>query len=96
MARSPLPSLVAVALCAAAPSFAAQCTDMASLAVPGAQMQVNTCLDDLSTTYLIAMGRTDASDWGTLHSQQTRNPAGAVPGIQVDGYFPDSSTSNAT
>ena len=35
----------------------------------------------------------DASDWEGLHSQKTVNPpAGA--GIQVDGYFPDDSTSN--
>ncbi len=54
------------------------------------------CLPDLSTKYLVATPYTDASDWGTLHSQQTRNPAGIVPGIQIDGYFPDTSTTNTT
>ena len=39
-------------------------------------------------------GHTDLSDWSGLHAPGTRNPSG-VPGIQVDGYFPDSSTSNA-
>ena len=89
-------ALPMVLVLAAAPTPAAQCTNMAALAVPGAQRQELSCLDDLSTRYLVAVGRTDASDWGTLHSQQTRNPAGAVPGIQVDGHFADTSTSNAT
>jgi hypothetical protein len=60
----------------------------------GAEKQLNWCLEDLSTPYLIATNHTDISDWGTLHSQSTRNPAGAVPGIQVDGYFFDTSTTN--
>ncbi|MBL0423031.1 tannase/feruloyl esterase family alpha/beta hydrolase [Ramlibacter sp. AW1] len=70
------------------------CTNMGAITVPGAEKQDAICLADLSTRYLVAMNRTDASDWGALHSQQTRNPAGAVPGIQIDGYFPDTSTSN--
>lgn len=74
---------------------AADCTGMNELRVPGAQMQVAACLDDLSTRYTMASGHTDASDWLPLHSAATRNPPGAVPGIQVDGYFPDTSTSNA-
>lgn len=76
-------------------AFAADCSDINTLQVPGAEMQKAACLDDLSTRYLTATGHTDISDWGTLHSQQTRNPAGAVPGIQIDGYFPDTSTTNA-
>ncbi|MEO5670242.1 MAG: tannase/feruloyl esterase family alpha/beta hydrolase [Ramlibacter sp.] len=71
------------------------CAAMAAINVPGAEKQDKICLADLSTRYLIAMNRTDVSDWGTLHSQATRNPAGAVPGIQIDGYFPDTSTTNA-
>ncbi|HSH92217.1 MAG TPA: DUF6351 family protein, partial [Ramlibacter sp.] len=70
------------------------CAAMGSITVPGAEKQDKICLADLSTKYLIAMNRTDASDWGTLHSQATRNPPGAVPGIQIDGYFPDTSTTN--
>lgn len=76
-------------------AHAAQCTNMNSLQVPGAQMQVAACLDDLSTRYLVATGHTDASDWLPLHSAATRNPSGAAPGIQIDGYFPDTSTSNS-
>ena len=46
-------------------------------------------------TALAAKGRSDISDWAGLHSKQTVNPpAGA--GIQIDGYFPDDSTTNTT
>jgi hypothetical protein len=79
----------------AGPGLAAECTNMNAIVVPGAERQLTWCLDDLSTPYLILTNHTDASDWGTLHSRTTRNPAGAVPGIQVDGHFPDTSTTNA-
>ena len=69
---------------------------MNAIVVGGAEKQVSTCLDDLSTRYLVLVNKTDASDWGTLHSQSTRNPTGAVPGIQIDGYFRDTSTANST
>src|SRR5690242_5460962 len=69
------------------------CANQAAIAVPGAAFQRVECETDLSAVALSAIGRSDASDWATLHSQQTRNPpAGA--GIQVDGYFPDDSTTN--
>lgn len=70
------------------------CANIGALAVPGAEKQDKVCLADLTTKYLVAVNRTDASDWATLHSQATRNPPGAVPGIQIDGYFPDTSTTN--
>jgi len=99
--HSPLPArrwLAAVtfvgAICCAQ-TQAAQCTNMNAIKVSGAEMQVAACLDDLSTKYLVATGHTDASDWLPLHSSATRNPPGAVPGIQIDGYFPDTSTMNA-
>ncbi|TFZ04487.1 tannase/feruloyl esterase family alpha/beta hydrolase [Ramlibacter rhizophilus] len=76
------------------PPLAGTCTNIGAITVPGAEKQDAICLADLSTRYLVAVNRTDASDWGALHSQQTRNPSGAVPGIQIDGYFPDTSTSN--
>ncbi len=41
----------------------------------------------------MASGHTNVDDWSGLHATGTRNPSG-VPGIQVDGYFPDTSTSN--
>src|ERR1700712_1150157 len=36
----------------------------------------------------------DPSDWAGLNAAGTHNPSG-VPGLQVDGYFPDTSTFNA-
>jgi predicted esterase len=52
-----------------------------------------TCLDDLTTPGLVAAGRTNPADWAGLHAAGTVNPTG-VPGVQVDGYFPDGSTGN--
>ena len=40
-------------------------------------------------------GHTDRSDWEGLNASGTVNPTG-VPGLQIDGYFPDTSTSNGT
>ena len=61
--------------------------------VKGAELQVSACLDDLTTAGTVASGHTDQADWNGLHAAGTRNPSG-VPGIQVDGYFPDTSTTN--
>lgn len=90
------PLLLFAGMLATGAAQAADCSRMNNLVVPGAERQVAACLDDLSTKYLVATGHTDISDWGTLHSQATRNPSGAVPGIQIDGYFSDTSTSNGT
>jgi len=69
------------------------CSRQARIDVPRAPMQQVDCLDDLTTASTVATGHTDASDWAGLNAPDTRNPSG-VPGIQVDGYFPDTSTSN--
>ncbi|MFG1864444.1 3-hydroxybutyrate oligomer hydrolase family protein [Microbispora bryophytorum] len=61
--------------------------------VPGAQKQVAACLDDLTTRGTQASGHTDPSDWSGLNSPGAVNPGG-VPGLQIDGYFPDTSTGN--
>ncbi|MEV0664004.1 tannase/feruloyl esterase family alpha/beta hydrolase [Actinomadura luteofluorescens] len=63
------------------------------LAVPGAEKQVAACLDDLTTAGTVGSGHTVPADWAGLHAAGTRNPSG-VPGIQLDGYFPDTSTFN--
>ena len=63
--------------------------------VPGAERQVAACLDDLTTAATVASGHTDPADWAGLHPAGARNPSG-VPGVQIDGYFPDSSTLNPT
>lgn len=88
-------TLALAAALAAGAANAADCLRMNELRVPGAQLQQAACLEDLSTRYTVLTGHTDASDWLPLHSAATRNPPGAVPGIQIDGYFPDTSTTNA-
>jgi hypothetical protein len=84
------------ALLATAPSARAQgCANQTKVQVPGAEMQRLACLADMTTTAQAASDYTDASDWSSLHPQGQRRPTG-VPGLQVDGYFPDTSTSNTT
>jgi Tannase and feruloyl esterase len=62
--------------------------------VPGAVHQIAACLDDLTTTGTMVSGHTVQADWAGLTSAGLPAPSG-VPGLQIDGYFPDSSTSNA-
>ena len=79
----------------AAATPAGPCANLEAIQVPGAELQRVECQTDLSATALAAKGRSDISDWAGLHSKKTVNPpAGA--GIQVDGYFPDDSTTNTT
>ena len=88
--------LVAVLLFAQpAGSRAAECTNADALKVPGAEMQQVACLEDLTTAGTSRSGHTDQSDYEGLHAMGTENPSG-VPGVQVDGYFPDTSTTNGT
>jgi hypothetical protein len=61
--------------------------------VPGAEVQRLACLEDLTTAGTTASGHTNPEDWAGLHAPGTRNPSG-VPGLQVDGYFPDTSRTN--
>jgi predicted esterase len=81
------------ALGVTSPALAADCPNAGAVKVPGAEMQKSACLDDLTTAGTALTGHTDQSDWEGLHASATRNPSG-VPGLQVDGYFPDTSTSN--
>ena len=69
------------------------CAHQRRIDVPRAPMQQVDCLDDLTTASTVATNHTDAADWAGLNAPGTHNPSG-VPGIQVDGYFPDTSTSN--
>jgi hypothetical protein len=87
-----VPLLLAVPLGAAAVPVSADpaCT---APAVPGAERQVAACLDDLTTAGTVASGHTNPDDWAGLHAAGTTNPSG-VPGVQVDGYFPDGSATN--
>ncbi len=72
-----------------------QCNRADRIDVPGAERQESACLTDLTTTGTLTSGHTDPAAWAGLHAPGTTNPSG-VPGIQVDGYFPDTSTSNTT
>ncbi|WP_199484801.1 tannase/feruloyl esterase family alpha/beta hydrolase [Actinomadura craniellae] len=62
--------------------------------VPGAEKQISACLDDLTTAGTVASGHTVQADWAGLQATGTTNPSG-VPGLQIDGYFPDTSATNA-
>ncbi len=77
----------------AAPPAGDHCLRQADIAVPTAEKQVVACLDDLTTAGTKLTGHTDTSDWAGLNAAGTVNPTG-VPGVQVDGYFPDTSTTN--
>ncbi|MGN9758559.1 tannase/feruloyl esterase family alpha/beta hydrolase [Streptomyces sp. SD31] len=71
------------------------CFRQERLRVPGAAFQQSACLADLTTSGLAGTPYTDMADQAGLTARGTRTPAG-VPGIQIDGYFPDSSRFNAT
>ena len=75
-----------------APASARQ-PDCAPVRVPGAEHSVTACLTDLTTTGTVPSGHTDPADWAGLEAPGTVSPSG-VPGVQVDGYFPDTSTTN--
>jgi len=69
------------------------CARQDRVAVPGAEVQRASCLADLTTAGTVASGHTVPGDYAGLHAAGTVNPTG-VPGVQVDGYFPDTSTGN--
>jgi predicted esterase len=84
-------ALVALSTAAVAAAEPAGC---ARIHVPMAERQVVSCLDELTTAGTVASGHTVAADWAGLTQASLPQPSG-VPGIQVDGYFPDTSTTNA-
>ncbi|MFI6911561.1 tannase/feruloyl esterase family alpha/beta hydrolase [Streptosporangium sp. NPDC050284] len=92
-----LAALVALAgaPAASAGTAPAHCAKLDRVTVPGAEHQVKACLDDLTTAGTTVSGHTDPADWAGLHPAGAVNPKG-VPGIQIDGYFPDTSTFNTT
>lgn len=72
------------------------CSSADTVAVPGTEQALTACLADLTTAGLLkeTPGRyTDVADWTGLHQPGTTNPTG-VRGLQVDGYFPDTSHFN--
>jgi pimeloyl-ACP methyl ester carboxylesterase len=90
------------------PSAGAQegsaCEDVQGPQVPGAEMQdADRCPDLTTRTLALEPGQdhTRPGDYNALQPAETRNPAGPpgtnpIPGIQIDGYFPDSSTTNCS
>ncbi|MPY30986.1 tannase/feruloyl esterase family alpha/beta hydrolase [Streptomyces adustus] len=101
--RTALGALSLAAVCAllptAAPAAGAQatpeghCAARALIHVPGAALQQADCLEELTTAGTVASGHTDPADFAGLTPRDLPTPSG-VPGIQIDGYFPDSSTTN--
>ena len=91
-------ALAGTAVLGAAPAAAdkpgaGHCARIDTVKVKGAEHVETACLDDLTTTGTARSGHTNPADWAGLHAAGTVTPSG-VPGIQVDGYFPDTSTSN--
>ncbi|MGW5586313.1 tannase/feruloyl esterase family alpha/beta hydrolase [Streptomyces sp. NPDC003857] len=71
------------------------CGRQEKVRVPGAAFQQSACLDDMTTSALAGTPYTDMADQAGLTAKDTRNPSG-VPGLQIDGYFPDGSHTNTT
>ncbi|MFJ6387984.1 tannase/feruloyl esterase family alpha/beta hydrolase [Streptomyces sp. NPDC091972] len=88
LALTPLPAATA-----AEERPGAHCAHRTELRVPGAEYQQAACLADLTTTGTVGTGHTDPADWAGLTAKDLTAPSG-VPGVQIDGYFPDTSTTN--
>jgi hypothetical protein len=91
-------ALAGAAALSAAPAAAdkpgaGHCARIDKVVVKGAEHIETACLDDLTTTGTVRSGHTNPADWAGLHAAGTVTPSG-VPGIQVDGYFPDDSRTN--
>jgi hypothetical protein len=61
--------------------------------VPGAEHQEAACLKELTTAGTVDSGHTDPADWAGLTPAKLPTPKG-VPGVQIDGYFSDTSKTN--
>ena len=69
------------------------CAHMSRIVVPGAQFQRTACLDDMTTFALAHTDYTNPANYRLQVPSATVLPRD-VPGIQVDGYFPDTYTFN--
>ncbi|WP_406864861.1 tannase/feruloyl esterase family alpha/beta hydrolase [Streptomyces sp. HUAS MG47] len=79
----------------AGPPEPGHCARQDRVRVPGAEHHRLACLPDLTTAGLAGTPYTDMADQAGLSAKATKNPSG-VPGVQIDGYFPDDSKLNAT
>ncbi|PRY30939.1 tannase/feruloyl esterase family alpha/beta hydrolase [Umezawaea tangerina] len=84
-----VPLFAALAVLGTVPAPAPSAVGCGSSRVPGADHQESSRTTDLTT----AGGLTDPADWAGLTPAGLAAPT-AVPGTQVDGYFPDDSTTN--
>ena len=76
----------------ALPAAADGCPGLARAYVPGAERQEAACLADLTTAGTVGQRAHRRRPTGPgCTAAGTVNPSG-VPGIQIDGYFPDTST----
>ncbi|MGP3983605.1 3-hydroxybutyrate oligomer hydrolase family protein [Streptomyces sp. KR80] len=75
------------------PAHGGHCARTAQLHVPAAAHQQADCLTELTTAGTVDTGHTDPADWAGLTPEDLPTPIG-VPGVQIDGYFPDASTTN--
>ncbi|MEU1414386.1 tannase/feruloyl esterase family alpha/beta hydrolase [Streptomyces sp. NPDC005731] len=71
------------------------CGRQEKVRVPGAAFQQSACLEDMTTAALAGTPYTDMADQAGLTAKDTRNPSG-VPGLQIEGFFPDDSHTNTT
>ncbi|WP_181803081.1 tannase/feruloyl esterase family alpha/beta hydrolase [Streptomyces shenzhenensis] len=85
--------LTPVPATAVSPAPDGHCANLAQVGVPGAEYQQTACLEELTTAGTVASGHTDPADWAGLTPKNLTVPSG-VPGIQIDGYFPDTSTTD--
>ncbi|EST33733.1 hypothetical protein N566_19205, partial [Streptomycetaceae bacterium MP113-05] len=69
------------------------CARLDHVRVPGAAQQQADCLTELTTAGTVDSSHTVPADWAGLTASGTDVPTG-VPGIQIDGYFPDASAGN--
>lgn len=79
----------------AAAQEASACPDLQGLAIPEAEAFTVTCLGDLTTLGNPRVDQNAAAGGGSrsnpiLHSKDTNYTDDPVPGIQIDGFFPDS------
>jgi putative cell wall-binding protein len=87
--------LLATLAPAARAQDAPACPDLSALTIPGAEFSQAVCLEDLTT---LSNPRTDTGaatgagtrGSGSIHSKLTRFPQEPVPGVQIEGWFPDS------
>lgn len=88
-----LAAIALPALAAGAAWSQGRCANVARIAVPGAQYQRAACLADMTTYALAHTDYTNPANYALQAASATALPRG-VPGVQVDGYFPDTSTFN--